>query len=102
MPDAPGTELLAQDLREAHGDDAVAGTSSSATRARSRSRPPRSRGVLQTLRGKGFKHLMSVHGVDYYPEEPRLGVHYELLDRDALDRLTVKLRVRSTRPTCRR
>ena len=36
---------------------------------------------------------MSVHGVDYYPEEPRLGVHYELLDMDALDRLTVKLRV---------
>ena len=26
MPDAPGTELLAQDLREAHGDDAVLGT----------------------------------------------------------------------------
>jgi NADH-quinone oxidoreductase subunit C len=24
---------------------------------------------------------MSVHGVDYFPEEPRLGVHYELLDR---------------------
>jgi NADH-quinone oxidoreductase subunit C len=34
-----------------------------------------------------------VHGVDYYPEEPRLGVQYELIDMDALDRLTVKLRV---------
>ena len=23
-----------------------------------------------------------MHGVDYYPEEPRLGVHYELLDME--------------------
>jgi NADH-quinone oxidoreductase subunit C len=36
---------------------------------------------------------MSVHGVDYYPEEPRLGVIYELLDRAALDRVRVKVRV---------
>jgi NADH-quinone oxidoreductase subunit C len=36
---------------------------------------------------------MSVHGVDYYPHEPRLGVHYELLDMDRVDRLSVKLRV---------
>ena len=43
---------------------------------------------------------MSVHGVDYFPHEPRLGVQYELLDRDALDRLTVKLRVPLDAPTC--
>ena len=49
--------------------------------------------VLETLRGKGFNRLMSVHGVDYYPDEPRLGVHYELLDMQKVDRLTVKLRV---------
>ena len=36
---------------------------------------------------------MSVHGVDYYPEEPRLGVHYELLDMSRVDRISVKLRV---------
>jgi NADH-quinone oxidoreductase subunit C len=41
---------------------------------------------------------MSVHGVDYHPEEPRLGVHYELLDMGALDRLTVKLRVPLAHP----
>jgi NADH-quinone oxidoreductase subunit C len=55
--------------------------------------------VLEALRARGFKHLMSVHGVDYYPEEPRLGVQYELLDREALDRLTVKLRVPLDAPT---
>ena len=47
--------------------------------------------TLEHLRGKGFRFLLSVHGVDYYPEEPRLGVHYELLDMGAVDRITVKL-----------
>ena len=34
-----------------------------------------------------------MHGVDYFPEEPRLGVQYELLDMHEVDRLTVKVRV---------
>ena len=43
--------------------------------------------------------MASVHGVDYFPEEPRLGVHYELLDMHEVDRITVKLaRAASTRP----
>ncbi|MGH2942436.1 MAG: NADH-quinone oxidoreductase subunit C [Solirubrobacteraceae bacterium] len=54
--------------------------------------------VLERLRGKGFAALMSVHGVDYWPEEPRLGVHYELLDMTSVDRLTVKLRVPTDNP----
>jgi NADH-quinone oxidoreductase subunit C len=37
--------------------------------------------------------MASVHGVDYFPEEPRLGVHYELLDMSTVDRITVKVRV---------
>jgi NADH-quinone oxidoreductase subunit C len=36
--------------------------------------------------------------VDYWPEEPRLGVHYELLDMSALDRVRVKVRVSSDAP----
>ncbi|MDQ3090382.1 MAG: NADH-quinone oxidoreductase subunit C [Actinomycetota bacterium] len=51
------------------------------------------RPALRFLRGKGFAFLASVHGVDYYPQEPRLGVLYELLDMQTLDRITVKLRV---------
>ena len=39
-----------------------------------------------------------MHGLDYYPEEPRLGVQYELLDMDELDRITVKLRVPTDDP----
>jgi NADH-quinone oxidoreductase subunit C len=93
VPDAPGTELLANDLREAHGEDAVLGTEFFRAKGAINVAPASIGEVLETLRGKGFKHLMSVHGVDYFPEEPRLGVQYELLDRDALDRLSVKLRV---------
>jgi NADH-quinone oxidoreductase subunit C len=92
VPDAPGTELLAQDLRAAH-PDAVLSTEFFRDKGAIHVAPAAIGEVLEFLRGRGFKHLMSVHGVDYFPEEPRLGVQYELLDRDALDRLVVKLRV---------
>jgi NADH-quinone oxidoreductase subunit C len=92
VPDAPGLELLAQELREAHAD-AVLGTEFFRDKGAINVAPEAIGDVLEALRAKGFKHLMSVHGVDYFPQEPRLGVQYELLDRDALDRLTVKLRV---------
>ena len=41
---------------------------------------------------------MSVHGVDYLPEEPRLGVHYQLLSMDRCDRLCVKTRLGTEDP----
>ena len=42
--------------------------------------------------------MCSVHGVDYYPDEPRLGVIYELLDMSRVDRISVKVRVPSDAP----
>ena len=59
--------------------------------------------MLSRLRAHGYTFLASVHGVDYYPEEPRLGVIYELLDMSRVDRITVKLRVpaRATRRSSR-
>ena len=92
MPDATGLELLAQELTEADGGS-VLGTLYFRDKGTLLVNPARIVDTLERLRAKGFDALMSVHGVDYYPEEPRLGVHYELLDMDALDRLTVKLRV---------
>ncbi len=92
MPDSVGLELLAQELREADADS-VAATVYFRDRATVVVAPSAIVDVLERLRDKGYRALMSVHGVDYYPEEPRLGVHYELLDMSAVDRLTVKLRV---------
>ena len=92
MPDATGLELLAQELRDAD-DASIVGTLFFRNKGVLIVNPPSIRDVLAQLRAKGFSSLMSVHGVDYYPEEPRLGVHYELLNMAGLDRLTVKLRV---------
>jgi NADH-quinone oxidoreductase subunit C len=92
VPDATGLELLAQELRDADAE-AVLGTLHFRGKGTILVEPSRIRSVLEHLRGRGFTFLASVHGVDYYPEEPRLGVHYELLDMEKVDRLTVKLRV---------
>jgi NADH-quinone oxidoreductase subunit C len=88
MPDATGLELLAQEL-----GDSVLETVYFRNCATLEIDPAKVRPVLAQLRDKGFGFLVSVHGVDYHPEEPRLGVLYELIDMARVDRLTVKLRV---------
>ncbi|MFN8205217.1 MAG: NADH-quinone oxidoreductase subunit C [Solirubrobacteraceae bacterium] len=92
MPDATGLELLAGDLREAD-PDAVLGTLHFRGKGAIDVQPTRVRSTLQFLKNRGFTALMSVHGLDYYPEEPRLGVQYELLNMHEYDRLTVRVRV---------
>jgi NADH-quinone oxidoreductase subunit C len=86
-------ELIARELRDAEGEDAVRETLYFRERATLSVDPGRIRSVLARLRAKGYTFLASVHGVDHYPEEPRLGVIYELLDMSRVDRITVKLRV---------
>ena len=98
MPDAPGVELLAQEVREAH-PDAIVGTEFFRNKAALHVAPAAVGEVLEALRAKGFAFLASVHGLDYYPEEPRLGVHYELVDMQKVDRITVKVRVPTDAPT---
>ncbi|MGO9489361.1 MAG: NADH-quinone oxidoreductase subunit C [Solirubrobacteraceae bacterium] len=93
MPDATGLELLAKEL-----GGAALETVYFRERATIIIDPGEIRSVLGTLRGKGYSFLASVHGVDHYPEEPRLGVVYELLDMGRVDRLTVKLRVGIEQP----
>ncbi len=95
MPDATGLELIAQELRQTEGlgEGAVLDTLFFRDRATLVVDPPAIRVVLAQLRERGYAFLASLHGVDYYPEEPRLGVHYELLDMSRVDRITVKLRV---------
>ena len=90
MPDATGLELIRQELGEA-----VTDTSFFREQAQLEVRPQDVREVLAALRLKGYAFLASLHGVDYYPHEPRLGVIYELLDMSRVDRISVKLRVPS-------
>ena len=98
MPDATGLELIAQELRTAEGEEASSGPPILESvffrgRATLVVEPASIRSVLARLRERGYASLMSLHGIDYYPEEPRLGVIYELLDMGRVDRITVKLRV---------
>ncbi|HEV2974619.1 MAG TPA: NADH-quinone oxidoreductase subunit C [Solirubrobacteraceae bacterium] len=93
MPDATGLELIRQELGEAALD-----TSFFRERAVLEVRAERVRDVLAALRLKGYGFLASLHGVDYYPHEPRLGVLYELLDMARVDRISVKVRVPSEQP----
>ena len=92
MPDATGLELIAQELRERDADG-VLGTTYFRDKAAITVTRESVQAALEHLRGKGYRFMASVHGVDYFPEEPRLGVHYELLDMSTVDRITVKLRV---------
>jgi NADH-quinone oxidoreductase subunit C len=98
VPDQVGLELLARQLEEAI-PGSVGATTFFRNRATVEVAPATVRRVLATLREGGYRSLMSVHGVDYYPDEPRLGVHYELLDMSRVDRVTVKLRVPLAEPT---
>jgi NADH-quinone oxidoreductase subunit C len=85
-------ELLAQDLRE-HEPDSIIGTDFHRNRATLNAEPKHIRAVLASLQQRGYTMLASLHGVDYYPEEPRLGVLYEMLDMKQVDRVCVKVRV---------
>ena len=57
--------------------------------------------VLSWLRDRDdepYGFLSSVHGCDYLPDEPRLGVHYQLLSMERAERLGVKTRVTVEEP----
>jgi len=97
VPDATGLELIAQELRTAAADS-ILDTSFHRGRAELRIEPSSNREVLAHLRAKGYRSLASLHGVDYEPEEPRLGVIYEMLDMVNVDRISVKARVSIAEP----
>ena len=105
MPDATGLELIAHDLRAAEPPGAGAAAEGPVIETvffRGDGtlvvEPARIRSVLARLRERGDAFMASLHGVDYYPHEPRLGVIYELLDMGSVDRITVKVRLDSAAP----
>jgi NADH-quinone oxidoreductase subunit C len=97
VPDATELELTAQELRDLDSES-VLDTEFHRGRAVLVINPAKVRPVLEHLQGKGYSFLASLHGVDYYPQEPRLGVLYELLDMRRVDRISVKARVSTAEP----
>jgi NADH-quinone oxidoreductase subunit C len=92
MPDAPGLELIAQELNEV-GEGAVVETSHERGAATLIVDPKQVLAVLRWLRdtsGQDYRFLSSLHAADYLPAEPRFGVHYELLNMARVERIHVK------------
>jgi NADH-quinone oxidoreductase subunit C len=92
LPDAPGLELIRGEIDRDH-PGAVLATSFDRAQAALIVDPER---VLEALRwlkgepGQRYDFLSSLHGADYLPAEPRFGVHYELINRDRVERIRVK------------
>jgi NADH-quinone oxidoreductase subunit C len=95
LPDATGLELIAQGVREELGDEAVTATDFSHAIATLEVAPGSVHQVLEHLgrADEPWGRLMSVHANDYLPQEPRFGIHYELLSMERADRLNVRTRV---------
>jgi NADH-quinone oxidoreductase subunit C len=98
VPDASTLELIAHELDESQ-PGSVLNTLLFRDQATLEVRPASVRGAIEHVRGRGYTFLASLHGCDYYPEEPRLGVHYVMLDMQQVDRITVKARVGIAQPT---
>jgi len=92
LPDAPGLELIRGEIeRDCPG--AVLATSFDRAQAALIVDPERVLDVLRWLRdapGQRYTFLSSLHAADYLPNEPRFGVHYELINRDRVERVRVK------------
>jgi NADH-quinone oxidoreductase subunit C len=92
MPDAPGLELIRQEVNETH-PGAVLDTSFERNQAALIADPARLLDVLRWLRdtpGQQYRFMSSLHCADYLPGQPRFGVHYELLNMPRVERLRVK------------
>ncbi len=92
MPDAPGLELIRGEIEQNH-PNAVLDTSFDRGQPALVVDPTQILAVLAWLRdapGQGYRFLSSLHAADYLPAQPRFAVHYELLNRDRVERLRVK------------
>jgi len=100
VPDAPGLELIRGEI-ERDRPGAVLATSFDRAQAALIADPARILDVLSWLRdepGHRYDFLSSLHVADYLPAEPRFGVHYELLNRDRVERIRVKAMLEDAPP----
>jgi len=92
VPDAPGLELIRGEI-ERDRPGAVLATSFDRDQPALIVDPAQVIDVLRWLRdepGQRYTFLSSLHVADYLPAEPRFAVHYELLNRDRVERIRVK------------
>jgi NADH-quinone oxidoreductase subunit C len=92
VPDAPGLELIRGEIEAAH-PGAVLDSGFAQDRAVLSIDPAHLLAVLTWLRdapGQEYRFLSSLHAADYLPASPRFAVHYELLNRDRVERIRVK------------
>jgi NADH-quinone oxidoreductase subunit C len=92
VPDAPGLELIRGEIEQDH-PGAVLDTSFDRGQPALVVDPAQVLAVLAWLRdapGQGYTFLSSLHAADYLPAQPRFGVHYELLNRNRIERIRVK------------
>jgi NADH-quinone oxidoreductase subunit C len=96
MPDAPGLELIAQGINEGK-PGTVLETAYEQDRARLIVDSFHILWALRWLRDtpdQKYTFCSSVHAADYLPGEPRFAVHYELMNRDRIERISVKALVK--------
>jgi NADH-quinone oxidoreductase subunit C len=92
VPDAPGLELIRGEIEQDH-PGAVLDTSFDRDQPALVVDPAQILVVLAWLRdapGQNYRFLSSLHAADYLPASPRFAIHYELLNRDRVERLRVK------------
>jgi NADH-quinone oxidoreductase subunit C len=97
-------DQIAQAVRDRVAADAVLAATCDHGQACLEVTPEQLVPVLEFLRrdaAHAFDFLCSVHGCDYLPQEPRLGVHYELMNMRRVERLRVKTRVTTDAPRLR-
>jgi NADH-quinone oxidoreductase subunit C len=100
VPDAPGLELIRGEIEGDH-PGAVLETSFDRGQPALVVDPTQILAVLAWLRdapGQEYKFLSSLHAADYLPAEPRFGLHYELLNRDRVERVRVKAMLEDAPP----
>jgi NADH-quinone oxidoreductase subunit C len=96
VPDAPGLELIRGEIEQDH-PGAVLDTGFDRDQPALVVDPAQIVAVLTWLRdapGQNYRFLSSLHAADYLPASPRFAVHYELLNRDRVERLRVKAMLR--------
>jgi len=100
LPDAPGLELIRGEIeRDCPG--AVLATSYDRSQAALNVDPARVLDVLRWLKeqpGHRYDFLSSLHAADYLPNQPRFAVHYELINRDRVERIRIKAMLEDAPP----